>query len=533
MNQENIVEILYFIKGTFKYRWIALIVAWIVAISGWIFVAKMPDKYVSEARVHVDTESMLQPLLRGMTVTNNLDAQIELMRQLMFTQQNLSEIARIADVDVVNMDPIERIEYFDNLKSKITIKGSRKSPIFYISYSSVNPQVAKNIVNAILTVFSERAQKTNFSDVDNASRFIDEQIAEYETRLRDAEKAREEFRRINFGLLPEDTVVGVMGRIDRMIQEREAAELLLQETISKRETIEQQLQEALQISDTSQLPDVETPEDVQIRELNDKKTLLLLKYTENHPDILAINQAIDEWENRKEKNNNSMEENEDEALMMEHPYISELKTALNQTEAEEASGRSRLKVIGERIDKLKEEQSIRLRVETELQSLNRDYDTLEKNYNTLVGRREQVHITKNIDDRAISLRFNIADPPNKPLKPSEPNRIVLVSTVYAGSLAAGFGIAFLIYFLRPTFVTTRQISVQTGLAVLGGVSMQGENERKKINFSSVLFFFGFLLLTLLFFVVLSIEVSREYDGVMKGVIDQMKEVSSSYLQELL
>ena len=52
-----------FLKAIWKYRWHAVIVSWIVAIAGWIYVYRMPDNYQASARVYVDTQSILRPLL--------------------------------------------------------------------------------------------------------------------------------------------------------------------------------------------------------------------------------------------------------------------------------------------------------------------------------------------------------------------------------------------------------------------------------------------------------------------------------------
>ncbi|MGZ8165300.1 MAG: XrtA system polysaccharide chain length determinant, partial [Methylobacter sp.] len=77
--QDQISEILYYLKGTLKYKWMAIIIAWIVCLSGWIFVTAMPNKYASEAKVHVETRTMLQPLLQGMTIQSDVRGLLRVM----------------------------------------------------------------------------------------------------------------------------------------------------------------------------------------------------------------------------------------------------------------------------------------------------------------------------------------------------------------------------------------------------------------------------------------------------------------------
>jgi len=55
------------LRSLWQFRWPALIAAWIVCVAGWLGVMAMPDMYEATARVFVDTQSILKPLLSGMT----------------------------------------------------------------------------------------------------------------------------------------------------------------------------------------------------------------------------------------------------------------------------------------------------------------------------------------------------------------------------------------------------------------------------------------------------------------------------------
>ena len=57
-------------------RWIGLAVAWLAAIIGVAVVYRIPERYEASARVYVDTESLLRPLLAGLAIQPNLDQQV-------------------------------------------------------------------------------------------------------------------------------------------------------------------------------------------------------------------------------------------------------------------------------------------------------------------------------------------------------------------------------------------------------------------------------------------------------------------------
>ena len=231
--QEQYNDLIFKIKGTLKYKWIALLLAWIICIVGWTVVMVMPNKYKSEAQVHVDTKSMLQPLLHGLAVEQDIRELVNIMKQLMFTQQNLEKIAQLAKLNVANKSDIQRYEIIQDLKKDVFISGMKQqNDLFSIAYESVTPDEAKNVVLAVLTVFSEQTQESTLQDADSSQQFIGNQLKELEVRLRNAEKARENFKRLNFGLLP-DQEHSQMLRMHQLDAQLSATKLALNEAVAE------------------------------------------------------------------------------------------------------------------------------------------------------------------------------------------------------------------------------------------------------------------------------------------------------------
>ncbi|MDD5125777.1 MAG: hypothetical protein PHT85_14465, partial [Methylovulum sp.] len=73
--------------------------AWIICLTGWLVVLVMPRQYTSEAKVHVETSTMLRPLMRGMTVESDVRALLRVMQQLMFTKNNVEQIIHLSDLE--------------------------------------------------------------------------------------------------------------------------------------------------------------------------------------------------------------------------------------------------------------------------------------------------------------------------------------------------------------------------------------------------------------------------------------------------
>ena len=209
----------------------------------------------------------------------------------------------------------------------------------------------------------------------------------------------------------------------------------------------------------------------------------MLKYTDKHPEIIGIDKLIESLQAQKELNKNKDTWVEDSdfigAEKLSNPYVQTLKSAYDNAQAEVASISALIQSINDRINKLEDGLKDRLTIETEMKNLNRDYDTINKQYYGLLDRREQAHITEKVDDQTSRLKFKIADPPSKPLKPSYPNRILFYSVILLGGIVAGFCVALLIYFLRPVFMSPKQVRLVTGLPTLGTVSLTARGELQR------------------------------------------------------
>ena len=65
-----------------------------VALIGWALVFALPDRYEADARVFVDTRTALKPALQGLTIDQNVDAQINYVRQSLLEGPQLERIAK-------------------------------------------------------------------------------------------------------------------------------------------------------------------------------------------------------------------------------------------------------------------------------------------------------------------------------------------------------------------------------------------------------------------------------------------------------
>jgi hypothetical protein len=109
--------------------------------------------------------------------------------------------------------------------------------------------------------------------------------------------------------------------------------------------------------------------------------------------------------------------------------------------------------------------------EAEFKQLTRDYEVIKARYDKLLERRESAQITGDVEASDVAMGFRVIDPPQVPLAPAGPTRLLLNSLVLLAAIAGGLAAAFLIGQMKTTFNDERSLRQASGLRVLGTIPM--------------------------------------------------------------
>lgn len=469
--------LLNFLKAIGKYRWHAVAITWIVALIGWVVVLRLPNQYDASARVYVDTQSILKPLLSGMTTVPNLEQQVMFMRRTLISRPNIERLMRDVDLDVKAKDSKEHDKMVDELMSKIWISGTERDDIYTIGYSSDNPKLSKDVVSALLAVFVEGSYSGKKGDSEKAIQFIDDQIKNYEEKLQAAENSLKEFKIAHIGIMPRgegDFGGQLMQTTDALNQ----AKLELSEAEQARNAIKRQITGEPAKPGTETIDPVMVDPELEGRLLAAQKNLdnLRMQYTEQHPDVIATRRLIDQLLAQKADLAKNKKRSLDPGASYS-PMLQQLNVSLSQAEARVASMRARVNEYTERVARLRAQSVTAPEIEAQLSQLNRDYAVNRENYQKLVERRESARLSGDLSSATDMLTFRVIDPPLVPNRPSGPNRVRLFSLVFGGALVAGLAVAFLLSQLRPTFLNQSTLRDATGVPVLGSIGMNWTPEQ--------------------------------------------------------
>lgn len=479
---EVMAQLLSYLKGIWQHRWYVVVIAWVVSAAGWAVVYTLPDRYDATARVYVDTQTILKPLLSGMVVQLNVDQQVAMMSRTLLSRPNLEKLVSMADLDITTKTAADKEGLIDGLAKQIEIASGGKDNLYEINYGHAKPEVAKRVVQALLTIFVEGSLGDKRKDADSARRFIDEQIKTYEQKLIVAENALRDFKRQNMGMMPGEGR-DYFGRLAQASTDVNQAKLDLREAESARDAIKNQLADVEPSAIVDEPPPAApNPElDARIQELTKNLDALRLRYTEQHPDVINTKRIIEQLETQKreEAKLTPSRPGAQDQVQSTNPLHQQLSIALSEAEANVASMQARVKEYENRYEQLKSAADKVPQVEADFTQLNRDYSVHKENYEKLLARRESAQISGELDATKGTVDFRIVDPPRVPLTPSGPNRPRLMSLVLLGGLIGGLGLAFLVSQIRPTFNDPRTLREVTGLPLLGMVSMTWSHQQKR------------------------------------------------------
>lgn len=480
------------VRGGWRFRWVAISVAWFVCLLGWGYVFMLPDQYDAEARFFVNTTTRLDEALSGVVVDSDDDSQITLVRTAMLSRPVLQDVARATDLDLRARTPQQKERLIVGLRETVKIESlvsehNRRNAdegIYAITYRDSDRGKAVAVVDALLENFKRDFVSGQSVGSSETVRFLERQIAQYEEQLERREEAIAEFKRQNVGLLPGEGG-GYFERLQAAQEELDLLQRALGVLVDRRQALRAQLSGERPFLGDSETGEgsITTPRtelEERIVGLEDVLSDLMLRFTDRHPDVIAVRSQLDQlYERRREENEALMEAGGIEGVpLADNPVYQELQIALNEINVEVAAIEGQVGVQTERVAELRAKVNVIPAIEAQLADLTRDYDQVNGMYNELRERLEQERIRKSrIGWEGVN--FRILDPPIASLEPVAPNRPLLLVLVLLAGLGTGAAVAWLLHQLRPVFVDTRGLMETTGLPVLGSVSLTWLSRHRK------------------------------------------------------
>lgn len=474
-------KLLSYLSSILLYRWYGVGVAWLICLAGWTVVAAMPDQYRAEAKVYIDTDNLMDPLLRGLTISIDPAQEIAIMLRTLITRPTLEQVIHLTDPNANSLDPAQMEERVLNLQTKISIRGLEAKNYFAIGFSDNNPDYAMAVTQTMLSILQDNRVGTTRLDMDTVRAFITKQITDYEQRLRDADKRRADFRTAHIDILGKGPAAN---RIDTATQAHDQAVKELNAAVARRDSVKAQI--------------VDTPKTVamderifagptgggvdgagrpgatvignpmqRMQQAQAQLDELRTRYTENYPDIIATKELI----RRLSEQLAAKSAPDEHSVMVTNPAYAQLLDKLSNEETNVAALRQRASAAQVDLERAKSEATRAIDIDAQYNGLDRDYANIDATYKALLQSRESASLSQARDDQNQGVSFRVLEPPLRPQFPTAPNRLILNSVVLLLGLGGGIAIAALPSLIAGHFLSSEELANQFGVPVMGVVSI--------------------------------------------------------------
>ncbi len=495
-------EIRIAIHSVWNRRWLALAIAWALCLVGWLAVAMIPNSYESGARIQVQTQEILSDKV-GIS-SNDRRRSVQQLEQTLTSSVNLEKVVRGTDLGQSVASDRELASKVEGLRSKINVK-SEQDDFFSITVSQASPKLARDVVQKLIDVAEEDNIASGSKQTSQTLRFLDKQIEERKIALQEAETKRVEYETKNLGLLP--GVGSVSQRLASSRAELSQIDSQLLQARSALAALNSQLAGTPQSLSTPSFGGgaVSNPSQAALSQaLGDLGAMRARGLTDSHPDVIAQKNQVANL--RAQARANPSVSAGGGSYSTPNPAYSSLQSLRAERQASSTALAARKAGIEAEMALLVSQQSSEPTVAAEMARINRDYDVLKRQYDQLVGDRDNVSLRGDVESQTDSIQFRVINRPTLSSVPAAPNRPLLLLMVLFAGIGAGVGAAFALGHLQTSYPTAAKLERASGLPVIGSIShMLGaaarDDRRKKLK----MFFGGTFALVGVFVLLVIVE----------------------------
>ncbi len=448
------------VRAAWRYRWHALILAWCVMIVGALLVFSLPNKYESDAQVYADTNALTNPLLRGIAVQPDPRGRLDVITRTLLSRPNLETVADKTGLSLRATSPADKDVLLVKLGAAVQIKDAGARNLYNVSYSDTDPAMAQKVVQAFVEILMNDTLGENTASTASAQNFLQQQVDDYNQRLNEAEQKLADFKKANLGNLPAQGGADYSTRL-------QAAEAKLQDLQSQYAAAAAGRPSVVQTASRTQ--DI----DKQIAAYQQKLNDLLLKYTDEYPDVVSTQRMIAQLQARRE----TMRRNPGSAPVSS-PAPAQAKTSradafgARSLAAQVAAQQRDIADMKSNADKITDAQ-------VTLQQLTRNYDVTKKQYDELVSRLNTAQLSQDATQSGNNLKFRVISPPIVPLLPDGPKRGLMLLATFVLALGIGGAFGFFLHKIKPVFLSLKSLREFGDYPVIGTFSLIASPARRE------------------------------------------------------
>jgi polysaccharide chain length determinant protein (PEP-CTERM system associated) len=470
--------------------WLVMVPFAIVSAATAVYVRYLPDVYRSEATIAVEPPRVSSNIVAG-ALPIDIDDRLPAIRSEILSRSRLERI-----IQELNLYAAERRaggimeDIYERMKGQIVLASIRGANAIRVGFQAGDPRTAQKVADQLAALFINESSRDRQIMIDGTDQFLQTSLEEARQRLVEKETALAKYRLEHGPELPEQVPANLQAA-QNTHNRIQALVIAIDRDQERLGFLERQIAEAesqVQAPDVAMavVPGQAATAEQQLRMARAQLTELEFTRKPEHPDVLSLKRTIRDLEARLDR----------EAL--ESPVSTGGGRSVSPAEAARLA---RLRDLREQVDQIKK-QTARNTSEveklrpvaaeyerraqaapargSEMVELNRDYNTLNGTYISLLQKREASNLTASLERRQIGEQFKLLDPARVPARPTSPNRQRMNLMGMGVGLLMGLALTGLFEYRDATLKTDDEVSRVLAMPVLAVVPfMESDVERRK------------------------------------------------------
>jgi len=349
------------------------------------------------------------------------------------------------------------------LSGKISVSKVGKTNVFKLSVKSSSKFAAKIIAKTLINNFRNARIEQQKQTIRYSFQFVDEQLAGVQAKLLDAEDKLSSFKSSGQIMTIDANSMELINYLSTLEAEKLRTDLLLSDYKNKMEAMKRELQESGYFDQSFLEPEGEyeggSPFSTLMRQLSDlelQKLDLLQKRTENHPDVINIDEKIHLAENKLASYNQNT--------------LTAYKIITNTLE-------KKLLKIANLMSKYEVKMQRLPAQENRMARLVREKDAYEKIFTLLLDKREEMRMAELSKLQDIV----VVDQPREMLEPIAPRKRlnILIALILGGFV--GIVSIFLIELKNTRLIDIDDLEEEFKIPILALIPRYDKDIVKRIN----------------------------------------------------
>jgi polysaccharide biosynthesis transport protein len=469
-----------------------------IALLAILLAITLPDIYTSSALVEIDEQST-QALAGTNEGSSYADQYVQNLKGIVLTDGNLRKL--IKEHELYPEMEGEESAMLKRLKRDITVKivttpildprtGREREVVdaFTLSYDNRVPEKAQKGAQWLVAAFLAEHRRQRQGRASGTAEFYGKEAERVRTHVAQLEAKLADFKRANYGQLPELTEVN-MSMMDRTESQIAANDMQARSLRQDRVFLAAQLEQQRAAG----------PDSGSVRQLEDQYSRMRSSYDESHPDMVALRRQIDSLKFGTSASAGSSLRSQLTAKRQtlaearqrygaEHPDIRKLQRDIDTLEARMKSGergdvslsdgsavgmqlRTQLNAIDSQLASI-DAQNASLRaklagleknvtsapqVEREYANATRDLTIAREKYEQLLNRQMDAEVSESAIVGGRADEFRLVQAPMMPAMPSKPERLAILLIGLVASVLLGLSVTVLAEAVDPKVRGARDV----------------------------------------------------------------------------